>query len=255
MVFSLQKEANLMKAIDMYNKKHGRDFLFANVKPKSKNSIFPKSVELPDVVDADVEEYQQNVQTALKKHEKIYNAFKDRIPNVEALIYRYDYWGYLKGNITLSVHPDIKKRWGITQELFGAFFNVDLDKPYCSLFPDLEPGSEGSAFFFKPEKGDVILANPPYTDFWVGWTCRQILDKWRGKCTFYVVIPAWDCSTRDRLKMEDMRTCYYDVVELIENAEEHKLYRDFPFYNGIERRDYSFKKDRKKDVPIHVIKI
>lgn len=253
MVFSLQKEANLMKSIELYKKEHGRDFLFSFVKPKSKKALFPKTVVLPDVDDADVEEYKSQVEKSIKKHSKIYNAFKDIVPNVDALIHRYDYWGYLEGNISLSVNPRIKKQWKITHELFGAFYNVDLNKSYCSLFPDLEPGSEGSAMLFKPQKGDIILANPPYTDLWITWLCRQILDKWRGKATFYVVIPAWDCKTRDELKMSDMRTCYYDIVELIEKADDYKLYKDFPFYNGIERRDYSLKKDRGKDVPIHVI--
>jgi hypothetical protein len=255
MVFSIQKEANFMKAVQEYKKVHGRDFLYFMEKPKSKKSVFPKSVELTAVQDADVDEYQANVQKALRKHPELYSAFKGMFAEVEALIYRYDFWGYLDGNISLSVHPNVKKRWGITHELFGAFYNVDLTKSYCSLFPDLEPGSEGSAMSFKPEKGDVILANPPYTDLWITWLCRKILDTWRGKATFYVVIPAWDCKTRDELTMSDMKTCYPDIVELIENADEYKLYRDFPFYNGIERRDYSFKKDRKKDVPIHVIKI
>lgn len=255
MVFSLQKEANFMKALQEYKKAHGRDFLYFMVKPKSKKAIFPTSIELPVIKDADVDEYERNVEKALKKHPELYADFKDKFDGVEALIYRYDFWGYLEGNISLSVHPDVKKRWGINHELFGAFYNVNLDKPYCSLFPDLEPGSEGSAMFFKPEKGDVVLANPPYTDLWVSWTCRQILDKWRGKATFYVVIPGWDCKTKDELKMQDNRTCYYDIRELIENAKEYKFYKDFPFYNGITRKDYSFQKDRKKTVPIHVIKI
>lgn len=255
MVFSLQKEANFMKAVQEYKKTHGRDFLYFMVKPKSKKSVFPKSIELPDVKNTDVDEYEKNVEKALKRHPELYEAFKGKFDSVEALIYRYDYWGYLEGNISLSVHPDIKKKWGINHELFGAFYNVNLENPYCSLFPDLEPGSEGSAMLYKPEKGDIVLANPPYTDAWMSWLCRQILDKWLGKATFYVVIPGWDCKTRDELKLQDMRTCYPDIVELIENAKEHKLYRDFPFFNGITRKDYSFKKDRKKEVPIHVIKI
>lgn len=254
MVFSLQKEANFMKAIQEYKKTHGRDFLYAMVKPKSKKAIFPKSVELPDIKDADIEEYQKNVEKALRKHPELYRDFKGKFEGVEALIYRYDFWEILN-NISLSVSPKIKKKWGITHELFGAFYNVNLETSYCSLFPDLEPGSEGSALFFKPEKGDVVLANPPYTDMWISWTCRQILDKWRGKATFYVVIPTWDCKTVDELGLQDMRTCYYDIVELIENAEEHEVVRDFPFYDGVERKDFSFKKDRKKERPIHVIRI
>jgi hypothetical protein len=246
MVFSVQKEANFMKAVKDYIAKNDTDVIFAMVKPKSKKAILPKPVELEKIKDADVDEYLAEVDKRLKKYSTLYEKFKD-IPNVEAIIYRYDVWGMLS-NISLSVSPRIKKKWGITHELFGAFYNVDLTKPYNSLFHDLEPGSMGNVLYFKPEPGSVILANPPYTTEWIKWTIRKILDEWKDIATFYVVIPVWDCKTRKELKLTKY-SCFYDIQDLISNAKEYKLAERFPFFDGIHNKEVALKD------PIHVIKI
>jgi len=245
MVFSLQKEANFMKAVENYKKKHGRDIFSEPLKPKSKTAIVPKVMELEDVKNASTEEYKRKVQESVNKHKELYEQFKD-VPNVEALIYRYDVWGFL-GNISLSVHPDVKKKWKINYELFGSFYNTNV--PYNSLFHDLEPGSQGNVMYYKPEQGQIVLVNPPYTEAWIRWTCRQILDKWLDKATFYVVIPAWDCKTRDERKLKPFN-CIYDIVELIDNAKEYHIYSKFPFWDGMKQKDVVL-----KDVLIHVIKI
>jgi hypothetical protein len=241
---ALQKEANFMKAVETYMKKHGRDAFYEPIKPKSKKQIFPKVVELEDIKNANVEEYEKKVQESLIKHKTLYEKFKDT-PNVEALIYRYDVLGFLN-NISLSVHPDIKKKWKINFELFGAFYNTNT--PYCSLFHDLEPNSVGNALYFKPEKGQIVLVNPPYTQSWIKWVCRTILDKWLDEATFYVVIPVWDCKTRDELKLRPF-DCMYDIVDLIDHAKEYKLYERFPFWDGINQKDATISNY------VHVIKI
>lgn len=228
----MQKEANFMKAVENYKKKYGRDIFAEPLKPKSKKAIVPKEMELEDIKNADVEEYKQKVEESVKKHKVLYEKFKD-VPNVEALIYRYDVWGFLT-SISLSVHPDIKKKWGINFELFGAFYNTDT--PYCSLFHDLEENSVGNALYYKPEKGQIVLVNPPYTQGWIKWVCRTILDKWLGQATFYVVIPVWDCKTRDKLKLKPYE-CVYDIVDLINHAKEYKLYEKFPFWDGVQQKD------------------
>jgi hypothetical protein len=244
MVFSLQKEANFMAAVEEYRKKYGRDIFSEPLKPKSKKAIVPKAMELEDI-RADVDDYTKRVSQSITKHRILYEKFKD-VPNVEAIIYRYDVWGFLN-NISLSVPPSIKRKWKINYELFGAFYNTNT--PYNSLFHDLEPGSQGNVMYYTPQKEHIVLANPPYTESWIRWTCRQILDKWLNKATFYVVIPAWDCKTRDEKKLKSYN-CVYDIADLIRNAKEYKLYERFPFWDGINQKEVNL-----KDVYIHVIKI
>lgn len=239
----MQKEANFMKSVRDYVDKHGYDKLLGTDPPKSKKSIVPKTVELTKVSGADIDEYAEDVQKAVKKHKKMYDAFKD-VPNVEALIYRYDVWKLLS-NISLSVHPKLKKKWGINYELFGAFYNTSF--PYNSLFHDLEEGSQGNVHFFKPQKDQVILANPPYTEDWIQWMIRQILDKWKDVATFYVVIPVWDNTTREKLGLKKYPD-FPEITELIEHAKEHSV-RHIPFYDGITQRTVELKD------PVHIIKI
>ena len=242
MVFSLEKEANFMMALNEYIDKHGYETLLGTDKPKNKTSIVPNTVKL-ETKEGDVEDYIENVQKVLKKHKKLYERFKN-VPDVEALIYRYDSYGLLS-NISLSVDPELKKKWGINYELFGAFYNTDY--PYNSLFPDLEPGSHGNVHFFKPKKSQIILANPPYTVAWIRWTIRKILDEWKDKATFYVVIPVWDTKTRKELGLKEYSD-FPEINELISKANEHVVTK-LPFYDGI-----GDKKVNLKD-PVHVIKI
>ena len=241
----MQKEANFMKAVEKYKEKHGRDIFSEPLKPKSKKSIIPKVMELEDIKDADVDEYQRKVEESVNKYKTLYEKFKD-VPNVEALIYRYDVWGFL-GTASLSVHPDIKKKWKINYELFGSFYNTNT--PYNSLFHDLEQGSQGNVMYYKPEKGQIVLANPPYTEGWIRWTCRKILDEWLDQATFYVVLPIWDCKTRDEKKLKSYN-CLYDIVDLIEHAKEHKIYEHFPFWDGVHQKTHHL-----PEKYIHVIKI
>ena len=244
MVFSLQKEANFTKALKLYVDKHGYNTLTGTDKPKNKKAILPDTVELEDVKDADTEEYLKNVEKALKKHKTLYSKFKD-VPHVEALIYRYHLYGFLN-NSSLSVDPKLKKKWGINYELFGAFYNTNTS--YNSLFPVLEPGSQGNVHFFKPKKDQIILANPPYTENWIRWTIRKILDEWKDKATFYVVIPVWDNPTRKEIGLREYSRDFPDITEIISQAKEHSIV-DLPFYDGITQKLINLKD------PVHVILI
>jgi hypothetical protein len=245
-MFDIQKEANFIKSVENYIDKNGSDMIYALVKPKSKKSIVPKVVELEPVI-ADKEEYIQKVNKVIEKYSTIYNAFKDKIPHVGSIIYRYEVWGFL-GHISLGVHPTIKKRWGINYEMFGSFYNTN--SPYNSIFSDLEPDSMGNVLSYKPESGQIVLVNPPYTMQWMIWTIRKILDEWLGKAIFYIVIPVWDCRTRKRLGLKLYNECVPEIVELIEKSKYHKVVENFLFYDGVGRKDYIMGK-----VPIHVIKI
>ena len=221
----MQKEANFMKSVETYISENGRDHLFDAIAPKSRRHLVPESVDLPTVRNADVDEYQHKVESVVKQ----YPHLSGRISH--ALLYRYHVWGMLS-NISLSVDPILKKKWGITHELFGSAYNTLPTVSYGSLFPDLEENSTGNVFFFKPKKGDIILANPPYTAEYIRWMIRQILGPWKGKATFYVVIPVWDRKTRDELRLKR----YPDIPEigdLIAASVQHEVVHKFPFYDGI----------------------
>ena len=243
MVFSLQREANFIKSVVEYVQKHGYNDLLGVEKPKSKKAIVPKTVELPKITGADTDEYVANVQKSVQKHKKLYEAFKD-VPHVEALIYRYDVWKLLS-NISLSVHPKLKQKWGINYELFGAFYNTT--HPYNSLFHDLEPGSQGNVHFFTPDKNQIILANPPYTVEWIRWMIRKILDDWIDTATFYVVIPVWDIATREKLGLKKYPD-FPEITELIQKSKEHHV-KHIPFYDGIGQRTVELKD------PVHIMRI
>ena len=224
-----EKEAKFMESIRSYIADHGVEDFYRPMTPK-----------LPKTTRADVEQFEEDVRKSVSKHRALYNKFK-HIEHVDWLIHRYDTLGFLN-NISLSVLPSIKEEWGITHELFGAFYNTDY--PYCSLFSDLEPNSIGNALTFKPKKSMVVLVNPPYTAEWIEWTCKSVI-KWKGKAIFYVVLPVWDRKTRDELglkKYEDLPEIQ-DLIQSSMHAEVVKL----PFFDGVHN-----KKVQLKD-PVHVI--
>ena len=244
--FDLQKETNFMKAVEIYIHEHSIDIFWEPLKPSSPKSLISDEIKLRNV-EAPVEEYLNNIKAVRKMYKNIYDRFKDIIPHVDSLIYRYYIWGALT-NISLSVSPRIKKEWGITHELFGAFYNVDLNNTYCSLFPDLEPNSVGNVLFFTPKKGDIILANPPYTVQWITWMIHKILNEWRGIATFHIILPVWDRKTRRRLQLETKHG-FYDIEKLIDQSTEHNVIDKFEFYDGINNKIHYLKE------PVHYIKI
>lgn len=236
----MEKEAKFMASIKEYIKEHGVGDFYEAKPPKSKTKFFHMS--LPKVKEVNLEEFQEDVLKSVKKHRSLYDRFKS-IEHVDWLIHRYDTLGYLN-NISLSVSPKIKEEWGITHELFGAFYNVDMSHSYCSLFSDLEPNSSGNVFFFKPKKGMTILANPPYTADWIRWTCKKAIE-WKGKYRVYVVIPVWDKATRKAHGLKE----YADIPEIGEliAASDAAEVVHLPFYDGVHNKNA-----RLKD-PVHVI--
>lgn len=232
-----QKEANFMKSVKNYISLYGYKHFYDPVPPK-KGKLLPETIQL-EKVKADISEYESEVKKSIEKHEKLYKRFKD-YPNIEMLIYRYDTMGFLN-NISLSVHPSLKKKWGITHEMFGAFYNSDY--PYCSLFPDLED-SLGNVMNFKPKKDMVILVNPPYTQPFIKWTIEKLLE-WKDKSKFIVILPVWDKKTRSELKLKG----YPDLPEirqLIDNSDSSTV-ENIPFYDGLNNKKV-FLKD-----PVHII--
>jgi hypothetical protein len=192
-----------------------------------------------------------------KIYGKLYERFK-HIENIIPLLICYDHVGAL-GNISLSVHPDLKKRWkrmyNLSHELFGAFYNTfntyntEKDLTYCSLFPEIENSSiKCNAYDFEPKKGETYLANPPYTEYHIRWTLQNILTKW-SESNFIVVVPVWDKTSRKKLGLNE----YDDLSEITEMIKKygrhHKIIKNFPFYNGIDNKNIILKD------PVHIFYI
>jgi hypothetical protein len=184
---------------------------------------------------------------------KKYSAFLKRfqsIPNLEPLTLCYDHIGAFS-NVSLSVHPSIKQRWkrdyGLSHELFGAFYNTDPEMTYCSIFPELEAPRGGcNAYTFRPKKGDTYLANPPYTTSHIRWMIRSILDKWRTS-NWIIILPVWDAPTRKRLGLSN-QPLFPEIDELLAaTPHHHRTYKQFLFYNGFTGKDVLLKD------PVHVI--
>lgn len=231
-------EAYFVQRVREYIIKNGYKDIYSLTPPKSRRYILPQSIELPELKKTKelIQDYEEFMEKTIKKHHKLYSRFKD-YPHIKELIVRYDVWGFLN-NISLSVHPSIKKNWGINFELFGAFYNTNT--PYCTLFPDLEKDGVENAFFFKPRSGQVILANSPYTTQHIRWTIRKILDEWLGKASFWVVIPVWDKKTRKELRLKEYPD-FPEINELAEKSIKAEVVHKFLFWDGIENKNIHLK--------------
>jgi hypothetical protein len=183
--------------------------------------------------DTEKEKYFNKIDYIMQKlHFKLDdNISHNQIILQKASIYRYYIVGALN-NISLSVSPEIKKKWNINFELFGAFYNTNTD--YCGLFSDIE-NSCCDFFTFKLKKNMTILINPPYTKKWIQISCK-IIDNIMNKnknTKIYFVIPVWNNSDRKNLGL----TLYNDLLEIdeLKNSQflqSHKIMH-LDFYNGI----------------------
>jgi len=240
--FDIQKEANFIKSVEIYIKTNGYDRFFEPVEPENKSSLVPKTVKLTNIT-YNLDEYKNDVKKSIEKFNKLYNRFKDTVPNADILVHRYNVWGMLN-NVSLSVSKKQKLEWKIEHELFGAFYNVDLTHTYGSLFPDLEPNSSGNTLFYTPKLNSTVLVNPPYTSKWIKWSIRKILDEWLDKAVFHIVIPVWDIKTRRLLGLKEYSDLP-EINELYSKCKKYKLMTRFEFYDGINDRP-SFLSD-----PVH----
>lgn len=184
----------------------------------------------------------------IRKYPKLYKRFK-HLKNVIPLLICYDHIDALT-NISLSVHPDLKQKWkrlyGLSHELFGAFYNTDKDLTFCSIFPEIETSKvECNAYDFVPEKGKTYLVNPPYTVYHIVWSIKKILKDWK-ESNFIVVVPVWDKASRAKLGLKTYEDLP-EITELIEKVgpKNHKII-NLSFYSGVDDRDIKLKD------PIHL---
>jgi hypothetical protein len=127
---------------------------------------------------------------------------------------RYEVLGTLENGVFWSVLPSLKKKWRITQELFGNYYNTNTK--FCSLFSELE-GCGCQFGNFVPKSNNVYLVNPPFEERYFIWTCEKVLewlnDEKIKNVKFYVIISAWDNPTRKKLNL-DIK--YKDVPQITE---------------------------------------
>lgn len=175
------------------------------------------------------------------------NKLLDKFNNDYVFI-RYYILGWIS-NISLSVDPDVKIKWKIKHELFGNPYNTH--GKYSSLFPDENSRAVSSAYQYKPEKNDVILANPPYTFEHISKTIKMIID-WTKKYKFkiYLIIPVWDFNGRKELNLK--LTSDFPLITKLKNnkyTKRYKIYTKFKFYDGFTKQKVYLK------TPIYVFLI
>ena len=166
--------------------------------------------------------------------------FKDLTLNEKCALARYYLIGSLN-NSSLSVSPDIKKKWKIDFELFGSFYNTQYE--YCGLYSDIEERCTCDVFNFKLKNNMTILVNPPYTEEWINKSCEFVnkyLEK-NKKTTIYLVIPVWNISNRKKLGL----TIYNDIPMIDEMKKSkylvsHKM-ENLDFYNGLTKLKVNLK--------------
>lgn len=244
MPWTEQKEANYIAGLQAYVRAHGASKLWDLAPSLSADFPVPSSVALRKPARASLREYRE----LCSRVAGMFPAIRDHPHRVHLLV-RYYIWGAFN-NISLSVAPEVKRRWGITHELFSGFYNAAPSSTYCTLFPDLEaPQGYCNALEYEPEEATVLLANPPYTSKHIQWTVQQVL-RWRAVCTaIWVVVPVWDAASRKAL---GLRGSYKDlpaITALIAEADEHHITKRFPFH------DYVHAKDVHLADPVHVVKL
>lgn len=189
----------------------------------------------------EIEAYNKKVKEIIEKIGFKFNSniSKDIMQKQKYALARYYKVGALN-NISLSVAPEIKKKWQINFELFGSFYNTNTN--YCGLYGDLENNS-CDFYTFRLKKNMRILINPPYTERWIKISCKTIenIMKKNMNTTIYLVIPVWNISDRKKLNLP----IYEDLPEIDELKKSkylisHELI-NLQFYNGIIKKNVNLK--------------
>jgi hypothetical protein len=255
----INKEIEFYNGINHLISKYGDD-VFSEYywKPHPIKNGLPSIKTPSNEFEKDLVEIQHHLRYPRKYNEETIQKFKlkinklikklkfEFIPNIDIdiqkfALFRYHMIGALN-NISLSVCPTIKKKWGITFELFGAFYNTHY--PYCSLFSDIEPNATTDFFNFKLKKNMTILANPPYTEDWITITCNYVNHflTLNMNTTIYLILPVW--NTSDRLELQ-LPVLFNDlpILDTLKTSPYLKSYsmENLTFYNGINKRNVRLK--------------
>jgi hypothetical protein len=262
-ILNIDRELEFINGIEYLKKKYGDDeFGKYYWKPQFYKYGFPIIKNPKNEIEKDffqISNYLKNPREHLEKDKKNYEdkideiiiktkfnldldfVDKELLKKNRASIYRYYVVGALN-NISLSVSPKIKKKMKINFELFGAFYNTNVD--YCGLFDDIENNScNFNTFKLKPNM--IILINPPYTDIWIRMSCKIVENIMRKNLNtiIYLVIPIWNNSDRKKLGLK-----IYDNEDLVEidnlKSSKYLVYHkitNLNFYNGIIKKQVNLK--------------
>lgn len=196
------------------------------------NGVIKQMRKSTEPTSEDIAEYIAFIDKTIK--ETKFN-FQNQVPKdwELAALGRYKVIGALN-NVSLSVSPQLKRKWKITFELFGAFYNTT--SPYCGLFSDIEPNSFGDCSQFRLTPNEILLINPPYTQEWITLSCIIVkrLLMLNKHTKIYLVIPIWNVSDRKLLKLPGT----FDDIPEIDELKTHEYLIshslvNLPFFNGI----------------------
>lgn len=259
-IINIDKEIEFINGINFLIKKYGEEEFskyywkpqfYENGFPiiqKPKNEIEKDFVMISEKIKKPSEhsyiekkEYEKKIDEIIKKTNFVLDV-KNNEKIQRTAIYRYYVIGALN-NISLSVSPKIKKKFKINFELFGAFYNTNVD--YCGLFGDIEKNS-CNFNTFKLVPNMIILINPPYTEVWIRMCCKiieNIMNK-NLNTIIYLIIPIWNNSDRKKLGLkiynglEDFNEI--DNLLLSKYLVYHKM-TNLHFYNGILKKNVYLK--------------
>lgn len=275
--FNIDKEIQFIKGVEMLKRKYGEDFGKLYWKPQRYENGFPLRFEnaMTDierdfnlVIDKlyspekstykEKREYMSECNALIKKRKFNLPRYDEQtFQLVKAAIHRYDAVGALD-NISLSVHPNKKEEWGITHEMFGAFYNTKIgtgkdcksyrNSDYNGLFNDIE-ANETDAIGFEAKSGMVILCNPPYTEEWIIKSIEMVNEMMDTvpNLKVYMVLPMWNKSDRlantKNVKQGEEWNEGDNELKMLDEMKEGKytvsweLVEKFPFWSGITCKD------------------
>ena len=259
--FNINKELEFINSIQFLKQKYGNEKVmkwywkpqfYKNGLPIIKNNTLNdfnkdvnaihKKLENPEIhTKENIKEYNQKIDYIIKKlnFKLDKNIDNKKLQLQRASIYRYYIIDALN-NISLSVSPIIKKEWKINFELFGAFYNTNVN--YCGLFSDIED-SCCDFYTFNLKENMTILINPPYTEEWIKISCKIInnIMKKDKNTKIYLVIPVWNCSDRKILGLKECKDLP-EIDKLKNNSylQSHNI-KNLEFYDGITKRNVYLK--------------
>jgi len=256
-ILNIDKEIEFVNGIKYLKNKYGE--LFDNLywKPQFYKNGFPiikrpkneiekdfilisEKIKKPsEHTNEEKEKYEKKIDEIIKITKFVFDTDIDKktLKIQRSAIYRYYVIGALN-NISLSLSPEIKKKMKITFELFGSFYNTNVN--YCGLFDDIENNSCDFKTF-KLKENMRILINPPFTKIWIEKSCKIIenIMKKNLNTIIYLIIPVWNNSDREKLGLEIYKD-YGDITE-IDNLKfskylvYHKI-ENLDFYDGVNKK-------------------
>jgi hypothetical protein len=262
-ILNIDKEIEFINGIKYLRNKYGEE-LFYNLywRPQFYKNGFPiikrpkneiekdfilisEKIKKPsEHTNEEKEKYEKKIDEIIKITNFVFTAGinKKTLKIQRAAIHRYYVISGLNF-ISVSLSPEIKKKMKINFELFGSFYNTNVN--YCGLFSDIENSScDFNTFKLIPNM--IILINPPFTKTWIIKSCKIIenIMKKNLNTIIYLIIPVWNNSDRKKLGLKIYKDLgdipEIDNLKLSKYLVYHKI-DNLDFYDGVTKKKVKLK--------------